>query len=309
MRRTLFARVSALTLLAVAALVPAGAAVAAPIPPANLVPALGFYSVPYSDQLLWAHAIAYGTEYRWATYAEWSGQGFPSPMRASAQYVKAPWFSTIVATPVLPANNPRPLPGEAQSITFDQWARAGYPTPTVTTSVPFMQYTKEANGSTIWAVQGPLRHALTYAEWASAGYPTPTITQPSYRVLGWSTSSELFTAPNDNSAFHKLSFAEYAGMGYPSFGGFLPGGFYKLSWDDNIVLSTPSGPGEVLTFDRWKFYDFPTPVVASTIPGDEYCFDTEVGELYYDGVTVRDYLTDQEARTFLGIDPTVQTAC
>lgn len=295
MRRTL-ARLVALGLLVSASVLPTTSASAGLF---NSTPA-GFYSVPYAETLLWYHQVGPNTwESRNATFADWASQGFPAPRPAIVRYVKAPWLSTIVAVPTLPGM-PTALFGNATPITFEGWARAGFPNPEVTTNLPgyILRYTQDAGDPTIWAWVGPEKHALTLAEWIAAGQPKPSggvVVSPPLSAtmyVGWATSPELF-AVDGGSVYHKLTFAEWGRRGYPT-PTIIPGGFYKLSWDATIAMFEPAGGIGLLTPTGWATYDYPTPAVVATIPGDEYCYDVDEDAVYYSGATVQDYLTDAE---------------
>jgi len=309
MRRTL-ARLSAAALAAGAALLPlAPPASSLPIPSR---PAEGFYSVPYSTTLYWVHWVGSSTYWQAATLQDWASRGYPAPQPVPVRYVKAPWSPTIIADPVLPGAPPGGF-GNASILTSEQWARAGYPTPEVTTKLgPFLQYRKYYSAPTIWALigLGTDRHALTYPEWVAAGQPQPTLSgyAPDSDVRGWSTSSELFAVANDGSWTHKLTYAEWAGSGYPSFTRYV-GGFYKLSWDDHIAFVDPSGDAHVLTPADWAAYAFPTPAVSSMVPGDDYCYDDDQGAVYYAGATLEGYLTDAEVTTNLGVQVADVPSC
>jgi len=306
--------IAALVLAVAAAVAAPSAATAAPVRAATFGPTPGWYSVPYADTLVWVRPGAPGSgiaiTYSIATYEEWAANGFPAPQRTAVTYVKAPWLTSIMGVPTLPGSS-QPLWGTHTILTPQQWARAGYPGPQVTTNIPgyILQYRQTAGDPTIWASIGSERHALTFAEWTAAGRPQPMVSdfpmpapapQPTVSYVGWSTSPELFTVWSDGRPYHKLTLAEWARAGYPA-PTISAGGYYKLSWDYTIALLTPDGESGLLTAADWAFRDYPTPAVVTTIPGDEYCYDTDEGAVAYDGATVSRYLSDDEVARFLGV--------
>lgn len=302
----------AVALLA-AAVTALGSVTATPAAAAMPGSELGWYSVPYASTLYWAHRVGpTSTELRPASYAEWQAAGFPAPRPVAADYVRVPWWSTIVAIPQIPGWVFPGRIGESDVVTYDGWARAGFPTPRTVAHLPNSIYTQAPGSAEIW-VEAPEaaapRHLLTLGEWIAAGSPSPIVrtppVDPGTVYVQWSTSPEIFAVVGDS--VRKLSFAAWAAAGYPT-PTRLSGGFHRLTWHPTIV-QFDTDIAFTVSYDDWAAEGFPTPAMLPTLPGDQYCHDVERDVVAYDGFTVQTEMSPAEAEQRLGVPLADIPAC
>lgn len=200
----------------------------------------GYYSVPYSDTI-YRHTHTSTTSYTWAaTYAEWSGDGSPAPAAAPVSYVKYPWSSTIYAVSFFGPNRAEWV---WNTLTFDQWTRAGRPAAVNATWIQgsvFYKYASNPSEVFVEVPPNPIAHKLTLSEWQAAGSPGPI--------------------PLSSQGFYKYPWASEIGH----------------------VTDINTGAGYPVSYNYWSEADFPTPQVVSHVNGEEVWKFSFSNQLYLD---------------------------
>jgi hypothetical protein len=248
------------SLALVGALLAGGAVAAAPASAAVEDSTVTYYSLPFRADLVRVEALTNQNQtfITTATYAQWQGDGFPSPVSAGVTYHGYSWSADVLAD-LRFGDDDRP---EATRLTFAEWQRVGSPRP-VTTSLPESGYAFRFGSSSEVFVDtdlllrdgGPLTttHKLTYSEYVHLGSPqlTETLNHDSYPF------ADMFMR--------------------------------KLAWSPAIVWEIPDNAcGDVLTYDEWAAFAFPTPQVVKSFPGDRYCQAAGSADITYRGYAAPD---------------------
>ncbi|WP_440694091.1 hypothetical protein [Clavibacter nebraskensis] len=243
----------------VGAVLVGGAVAAAPAAAGNTGTVI-YYSLPFRGDLVRVDQSTHqeGASITTATYAQWRADGFPAPAAAGVTYRAYTWSSDVLADLTFGTDDR----AEATRLSSAEWQRVGSPRP-VTTSLP--------------------SSAIAYS---------------------FASSSEVFVntsmLPQGDSApttTHKLTYAEYTHLGspqlaeefghdsYPFSGMFMR----KLAWSPAIVWEIPeNASGDVLTYDEWAAFAFPTPQVVKSFPGDRYCQAAGSADITYRGYAAPD---------------------
>ncbi|SFK43113.1 hypothetical protein [Cellulomonas sp. KH9] len=237
-----------------------------------------FYSRPYTSVLVTDYGLRQPTMQP-VSFETWLAWGAPAPVPAPTEYLKYPWAPQIVARTTFPHAEPI-----WQVLTFDEWARAGYPTPRAAAWLPTTSYTKFLSSPEIIAEFGGVNHILTFDEWRAAGFPAFVERSVAYAKLSWDAG-----------------IAET----YPG----NPGAETKLN-------------GVRLTYAQWAAAGHPTPMVRDMFPGDTFCWvpaewlvndqgpvpKYPEGGISYEGVTYSGYVP-REHWPLIGADVATAPHC
>lgn len=196
-------------------------------------------------------------------------------------YYAVPYDSTVYRVKLVGSS----LASSGEPITYDDWARAGFPQPrmsdvtysryewssSIVATLPFTigarldGFRPESN------VAGPNQH-LTYDQWVRAS-------RPQAQAVGWMTgsnvarfasSSELMIYGVEPGHSHRLTPQEWASTGFQPFFDDRRRGFYRYPWSTDIgyVQDTVTGEGLKMTYEQWVKAGAPTPQTVSRISGE-----------------------------------------
>lgn len=250
-------RVVAALLLAV--LLTAGLGVAH-APEAQASPT-GYYSLAYTDELIY-HYDRGGVRFTYgATYDQWRGDGFPTPTRATSDYVKYPWSPTIYAVTFFGADRDDWV---WDTLSYDQWQRAGSPTARDAGWIDGSRYYRWGSNASEIFVEGPdgTVHRLTLTQWQAAGSPGPeTRWLQGYFRYPWSSSiGYLYDTPTGSG--YPVSYSEWISNGAPT-----PQtvthvngeDVWKSAWSSQLYLDSPITGLHQLSYSEWAALGFPAP--------------------------------------------------
>ncbi|MBM7410733.1 hypothetical protein JOE38_000556 [Clavibacter michiganensis] len=248
-----------LTALAlVGALLVGGAVAAAPASAAE-ARTRSYHSVPFLDDLILVDGDGNpeDTVTTIATFSEWRADGFPAPTRESATFFGSTWSPVVYAEIALP-DYPVSLP-----ISYGEWQRAGSPRPVTTRLSSTAGVYKWASSSEVFSSIASLSRSVGRTE-----FTDHKLTFDEYRHLG---SPALAEQPGEGNVFYASSYVR------------------KLPWLPSIVIEdTRNVQGELLSYDSWASYAYPTPQVVKSFPGDRYCMAAGSPDITYSGYAAPD---------------------
>ncbi|MBF4629782.1 hypothetical protein ITJ42_00960 [Clavibacter michiganensis subsp. phaseoli] len=239
--------------LALAAALALGGTLAGPVgidpASADLGPGAVFYSVPWGDGLVTRFAPE-GSEpfLDYASFDQWAGAGYPTPVRAGApRYLKQPWSDVVFGQ--------ADVGGEVfeTELVFEEFARAGYPR-TVDRLPEVAQIVKYATSDELIVTVSRHRsdafesRKLTFRQWSGYGFPQPLEYFMEYGIqkLSWSDAVAIVVA------------------------------------DEGIVRPDPRE--YALQFGEWQNRGYPTPAVVRSFAGDRFCQTPGDDEVRYVGL-------------------------
>jgi uncharacterized protein YkwD len=127
-----------------------------------------------------------------------------------------------------------------------------------------VQWKKAGYSSTIWAVNGDIRHPATGEEWSAAGYPSPGATATEYVKYPWNTRIWAVTFWPVAWQWDSLDYGSWSMAGYPTArtAGWIEGStVWKYSNSPNLYLTDPFNDTHQLTYDEWAATNFRSPSV------------------------------------------------
>ncbi len=224
--------------------------------PANAAPAAGFYSVPYSNTLYY-HSESPSPYTFEASYDFWVSRSSPTPTPASTDFVKYPWSPTIYAVSYFDGGWVWSGP-----LAFEQWQKAGFPSPRNAGFIAGTTYHKWATSNEIFAkASDNTTHKLSYNEWAASGFQEPTfITNEGYQKLSWDNHIGYIYQINTGDGF-PISYSSWAAEGFPTpqtLSRFPGDEFCQYTWSSSIYYFGPTWSGEV-TYGQWGAAGYPRP--------------------------------------------------
>ncbi|MCI9887739.1 hypothetical protein JT358_04565 [Micrococcales bacterium 31B] len=107
----------------------------------------------------------------------------------------------------------------AKRLSLAEWARLGYPQPTVVPAITGTKYVKIAASDRLFAVVGNTSTELTFAAWRGAGYPTPSVVAAEYvKYTGWNSiyAVSFVTTDKNEWVWVQLTFDEWVRAGQPA---------------------------------------------------------------------------------------------
>ncbi|WP_285135686.1 hypothetical protein [Microbacterium sp. lyk4-40-TSB-66] len=148
------------------------------------------------------------------TYADWQAAGSPQPAPAPTDYVRYAWSSTISAVTFFGQTRDRWV---WQHVSYDEWARAGFPTPRNAGWIEGSTYYQWGTSDQIFVRDvGGVRHALTYAEWRDSGFePFERRSSQGFSKLTWDNSIAFFTNTGAGQG-SPIGYDRWASEGFPN---------------------------------------------------------------------------------------------
>jgi hypothetical protein len=240
-----------------AALILAAGALAVPSSPAHAAPAPGYYSVPYSNDIYY-HYDSPTSQYTYrVSYEQWVAGGSRSPSPIATDFVKYPWAPTIYAVSYFDGGWLWSGP-----LAFEQWQKAGFPTPRNAGYIAGSTYHKWDTSGEIFAVAPDnSTHKLSYSEWAASGYQEPEYrTNQGYQKLSWNSNIGKIYEINRGSGY-AINYSQWATEGYPTpqtVSRFPGDNFCSVWWTNDIYYYGPTWSG-FITFGQWSAAGYPQP--------------------------------------------------
>lgn len=224
--------------------------------PAHAAPTSGFYSVPYSNTLYYHNDSASPYTFE-ASYKYWVSNGSPTPTPASTDFVKYPWSPTIYAVSYFDGGWVWSGP-----LAFEQWQKAGFPTPRNAGFIAGTIYNKWATSGEIFAkAPDNTIHKLSYSEWAGSGFQEPIFeTNKGYQKLSWDNHIGYMYQLNTGGGY-PISYTDWATAGFPTpqtVSRFPGDEFCQYPWSSAIYYYGPTWYGQV-TYSQWGAAGYPRP--------------------------------------------------
>lgn len=225
--------------------------------PANAAPATGYYSVPYSNTLYYHYEYGGSAGTYEASYNKWVGDGSPRPTPATTDFVKYPWSPTIYAVSYFDGGWVWSGP-----LAFEQWQKAGFPSPRNAGFIAGTEYHKWATSGEIFAkAPDNTTHRLSYSEWAASGFREPAFkTNAGYQKLSWDNRVGYMYQINTGDGY-PVTYAEWAAAGFPTpqtVGRFPGDQFCQYPWTSSIYYYGPTWNGQI-TYGQWGAAGYPRP--------------------------------------------------
>ena len=199
--------------------------------------------------------------------------------------------------------------GDQTYVRGDQWAAAGYPTPTPIRTATFHRTSWSSAIVAVTAFRADradlsepanlVRDVLTFEQWRGLGSPMPQVIplhEESFVYDYWDKPrGEIFV--RDLTGVHRFSFAEWSAAGSPQPYGRTEG-YYKLHWDTSGAILRVDGipfsdnpRAQLETYVSWRGLDFPTPSLVQKLPGTSDFYLYPDGSIRYEARGYGKHLT------------------
>ncbi|WP_111767039.1 hypothetical protein [Nakamurella deserti] len=224
--------------------------------------AVAVYQPAYTDDI---YAVSDGTTTQ-LTLDEWLALGAPAPQPAPTVYVKYSWDDTVYAISTF-----TPDAKIINSINSAEWARAGWPAPTVAGFIAGTLIYQWGSSPELFAAfpsedgSGSI-HKLTYNQWAKTGFKTPELAGPGFFTLAWVDTPGIAFQAVDQQAAVEISYDEWSLLDFPTPAAvdrIAGDGFFQVAGSADIVYSGPTLTDYTLSYEEWEAAGFPQPEVIN----------------------------------------------